>query len=62
VLPGALTTRSVAADVELRGELTRGMSVFDVRWGSSTKHNLELATGVDVAAVRQYIQRILSAE
>jgi inosine-uridine nucleoside N-ribohydrolase len=62
VLPNALTTRSVAADVELRGELTRGMSVFDVRWGSTAKPNIELATHVDVAAVRQYIQRILSAE
>jgi len=59
VLPGALTTREVMADVELRGELTRGMSVFDVRWGSSAKHNVELATGVDVAAVRQYVQRTL---
>jgi inosine-uridine nucleoside N-ribohydrolase len=62
VLPSALTTRSIAADVEVRGELTRGMSVFDGRWGSSAKSNIEMATGVDVSAVRQYIQRILSAE
>ena len=41
--------------------LTRGMSVFDVRWGSTAKPNVELATGVDVAAVRQYIQRTLAA-
>jgi inosine-uridine nucleoside N-ribohydrolase len=62
VMPEALTTRAVSADVELRGELTRGMSVFDVRWGVTVKPNVELATGVDVAAVRQYIQRILSAD
>jgi inosine-uridine nucleoside N-ribohydrolase len=62
VLPSALTTRPVAADVELRGELTRGMSVFDVRWGVTAKTYVELATSVDVAAVRQYIQRILSAD
>jgi inosine-uridine nucleoside N-ribohydrolase len=62
VMPNALMTRSVAVDVELRGELTRGMSVFDVRWGVAAKPNVELATGVDVAAVRQYIQRILSAD
>ncbi len=62
VMPEALTTRSVAADVEPRGELTRGMSVFDVRWGVAAKPNVELVTGVDVAAVRQYIQRILSAD
>jgi inosine-uridine nucleoside N-ribohydrolase len=62
VLPQALTTRSVAVDVELSGELTRGMSVFDLRWGVTAKHNVELVTAVDVPAVRQYIQRILSAE
>jgi inosine-uridine nucleoside N-ribohydrolase len=62
VMPEALTTRSVAADVELRGELTRGMSVFDVRWSSTAKPNVELATSVDVQAVRQYIQRTLGAE
>ena len=48
--------------MELRGELTRGMSVFDMRWGVAAKPNVELATSVDVAAVRQYIRRILNAE
>jgi inosine-uridine nucleoside N-ribohydrolase len=62
VLPSAVTTRSVSADVEPRGELTRGMSIFDVRWGIASKPNVELATGVDVPAVRQYIRRILSGE
>jgi inosine-uridine nucleoside N-ribohydrolase len=62
VMPSALTTRPVYADVELRGELTRGMSVFDVRWGVPPKPNVELATGVDIAAVRQYVQRILSVD
>jgi inosine-uridine nucleoside N-ribohydrolase len=62
VNPSALTTRPVFADVELRGELTRGMSVFDVRWGVTAKPNVEVATGVDVASVRQYIQRIFSAD
>jgi inosine-uridine nucleoside N-ribohydrolase len=61
-LPTALTTKPVAVDVELRGELTRGMSVFDARWGSTAKSNVDLATSLDVAAVRQYIQRILSAD
>jgi inosine-uridine nucleoside N-ribohydrolase len=61
-MPAVLTTRSVVADVELRGELTRGMSVFDVRWSSSAKPNVDLATGVDVQAVREYIQRLLTAE
>jgi inosine-uridine nucleoside N-ribohydrolase len=61
-LPGALTTRAVSADVEVRGELTRGMSVFDVRWSNRAKPNVELAVGVDVPAVRQYIQRTLAAD
>jgi inosine-uridine nucleoside N-ribohydrolase len=61
-MPSALTTRPTVVDVELRGELTRGMSVIDTRWGISAKPNVELATGVDGPAVRQYVQRILSAE
>src|SRR5262249_26710546 len=32
--PEALTFRSAHADVETRGELTKGMSVVDVGWGS----------------------------
>jgi inosine-uridine nucleoside N-ribohydrolase len=52
----------VSADVEVRGELTRGMSVFDVRWANTAKPNVELAVGVDVPAVRQYIQRTLAEE
>jgi inosine-uridine nucleoside N-ribohydrolase len=56
---GAITTRQVHADVETRGELTRGMSVFDVRWSPTGKPNIELGTGVDMQAVRQYIHRTL---
>src|SRR5579885_2812546 len=58
-LPSAITTRSVIVDVETRGELTRGMSVFDVRWGHAAKPNVEVAVGVDVQAVRDYINRTL---
>jgi inosine-uridine nucleoside N-ribohydrolase len=57
---GTVSTRSVAADVETRGELTRGMSVFDVRWASSAKPNVEVGVGVDLQAVRQYVQQTLS--
>jgi inosine-uridine nucleoside N-ribohydrolase len=56
---GLLSTRTAAVDVETRGELTRGMSVVDVRWGSSERPNVDLAIGVDVQGVRDYIQRIL---
>jgi inosine-uridine nucleoside N-ribohydrolase len=57
--PEAITTQPVAADVETRGELTRGMSVFDTRWGCTAKPNVDLATGVDLQAVRGYVQHIL---
>jgi inosine-uridine nucleoside N-ribohydrolase len=53
--PEALTTRAMCADVETRGDLTRGMSVFDTRWGIGGKPNVELATAVDTTAVRKYI-------
>jgi inosine-uridine nucleoside N-ribohydrolase len=53
--PHLLTTRRVVGDVETRGDLTRGMSVFDTRWGIAEKPNVELATHVDVAGARQYL-------
>ena len=62
VQPQAFKTRSVAVDVETRGELTRGATVCDVRWGTTAKANVELAVDVDVSAVRQFVQRTLSRE
>lgn len=59
-LPGAISTKPMAVDVEVRGELTRGMSVVDARWGQSSKSNLDLAVGLDVEAVREYMTRILA--
>jgi inosine-uridine nucleoside N-ribohydrolase len=58
-LPGALSTRSMVVDVETRGELTRGMSVVDARRTRSGVPNVELAIGVDVDAVRDYVFRTL---
>ena len=60
-MPRALTTKSMAVDVETRGELTRGMSVVDARPHNHGKPNVELAVGVDVALVRDYIGRILGS-
>src|SRR5665213_3603125 len=60
--PQAFKTRSVAADVETRGELTRGATVCDVRWGTTAKANVDIAVDVDASAVRQFIQRTLSRE
>jgi inosine-uridine nucleoside N-ribohydrolase len=59
-LRGVVGTRPMAVDVETRGELTRGMSVVDVRWTTTAKPNVELAMGVDVQAVRDYIKRTLT--
>jgi inosine-uridine nucleoside N-ribohydrolase len=57
--PGAVSTRALSADVETRGELTRGMSVFDTGWSSKAKPNVDLAIGVDLRAARDYIHHIL---
>ncbi len=57
-LPTALSTRPVAVDVETRGELTRGMTVVDTR-PQAPRPNVDLAVGVDVQAVRDYMTRIL---
>jgi inosine-uridine nucleoside N-ribohydrolase len=58
-LPSAFTSKPTPADVEVRGELTRGMSVFDMRWNCEAKPNVDLVTAVDVAAVREYIAATL---
>jgi inosine-uridine nucleoside N-ribohydrolase len=57
--PATISTRSMAADVETRGELTRGMSVFDARWAPAGRPNIELATSMDVTGARQYIHKML---
>jgi inosine-uridine nucleoside N-ribohydrolase len=58
-LPSALTTRPMVADVETRGELTRGMSVFDTRWVCKARPNVDLVVGVDAEAVRTYVATVL---
>jgi inosine-uridine nucleoside N-ribohydrolase len=60
-LPTALTLKPMVVDVETRGELTRGMSVIDTRPQARSAPNVDMAVGVDVAAVRDYIGRILRA-
>jgi inosine-uridine nucleoside N-ribohydrolase len=57
--PGLLTTRPVFVDVEVRGELTRGMSVFDTRWAGPNKPNVDVVTDVEAQAVRRYIADVL---
>lgn len=58
-IPETLTTKSMAVDIEVRGELTRGMTVIDSRPTSKSTPNVDLAVGINVAAVREYIHRVL---
>lgn len=46
-------------DVEVRGELTRGMTVFDTRPNPDLKPNCEVAVSVDVVGVRDHLMKIL---
>jgi inosine-uridine nucleoside N-ribohydrolase len=57
--PAAITTKAMPADVETRGELTRGMSIFDARWSAQGRPNIDLGVAVDVTAARQYVQQLL---
>jgi inosine-uridine nucleoside N-ribohydrolase len=57
--PGALKTRHMRVDVETRGDLTRGMTVFDQRSWESPKPNCDVAFEVDTGEVRKYINRLL---
>jgi inosine-uridine nucleoside N-ribohydrolase len=58
-LPSAIQTKHMNVDVETRGELTRGMTVFDQRSWIRQPANVELAMDVDIKAVREYIVRVL---
>jgi len=58
--PETLDSRRAVVDVETRGELTRGMTVVDSRTEARSEPNVEMATKVDVAAVRKYMDRVLS--
>ncbi len=57
--PDLFTWQDMAGDVETRGELTRGMTVFDRRLRPDWGMNLEVALDVDVAEVRERIVRLL---
>ncbi len=58
-MPGLIHTRHMRVDVETRGELTRGMTVFDQRPWEHAKPNVDVALEVDTAEVRKYVTRIL---
>lgn len=59
-LPGKFTLEPAHVDVEVRGELTRGMTVIDSRPTPVGPPNVDLATGVDVVGIRDYIHTTLA--
>jgi len=58
-LPKAIETHPMSVDIELRGELTRGMTVFDRRPWERKTPNVELAMHIDSQGVRDYMKEML---
>lgn len=61
-MPKVIETQPASVDVETRGELTRGMSVFDSRPWHNPTPNVELAMHIDSQGLRDYVKRILLGE
>jgi inosine-uridine nucleoside N-ribohydrolase len=59
--PELFERSSVAADVETTGDLTMGMLVIDRRQATAAKHNADLLTACDTAAVIDCVIRGLTA-
>ncbi len=57
--PDLFTWKNMAGKVETRGELTRGMTVFDRRMRPEWPMNMEVAVDVDVDEARQMVVRSL---
>lgn len=57
--PAALHAKQMHVDVEIMGELTRGMAVFDRRWWHNATPNASVVTEVDTKALRQYVSRVI---
>lgn len=59
--PELFEMRDMAGDVETRGEMTAGATVFDRRPECRPRANMEVAVDVDAAAVRDAVVRGLAA-
>jgi len=57
--PQLFQREPMCVDVELSGELTRGMTVFDRRGIAKWQTNIEVVTGVDIQGVLDYMTRII---
>ena len=60
--PESVASHPAVVDVETHGDLTRGLSVFDSRWGCTTRPNVDVVTTVDVPSVRNYILKTLRGD
>ena len=60
-LPGCITAETRPADVETKGELTRGMLVVDTRKQPGNMPNIQIGVEVAVGEIRQYIERVLKS-
>jgi inosine-uridine nucleoside N-ribohydrolase len=58
--PRLCETRSLSVDVETRGELTRGMTVFDRRGIPRWQANIDAALDVDAQGVLDYLSSIVA--
>jgi len=57
--PHLFQREPMSVDVELSGELTRGMTVFDRRSIANRQANIEALTAVDLQGVLDYMTRII---
>lgn len=57
--PEFFETRPMHIDVEVSGELTRGMTVVDVRPQAKLQANVDLVTGLDHARLREYLTQTI---
>ena len=53
--PQLFKTQAMRVDVELRGELTRGMTVFDRRHIPGWRSNIEVAVEADSRGILEYV-------
>lgn len=59
--PQLFERQAMNVDVELSGELTRGVTVFDRRRVNAWQTNLDVLTDVDVQGVLDYVSRLIRA-
>ncbi len=60
-LPGSVTTEDRVADIETKGELTRGMLVVDSRRTTVGRPNIQIGVDAAIGEIRQYIARVLKS-